>query len=64
MTHARAGSITLSWMVGFLKYLAHIIIRTRKGVLYKNHIDSSKFKVSVCTLTLCIGFSENLFVRP
>ena len=41
--------ITSLCMVGFIKYLAQIIIKTRQFVACKNHIARSKVKVTVGT---------------
>ena len=49
--------ITLSFVVELYKCLAETMIMTRQCVACKNHIASSKVKVTVCMLTLCIGQS-------
>ena len=49
----RVQPTTSSCMVGFEKYLAQMIIRTRR-VACKNHVARSKVKVTVGTLILCI----------
>ena len=48
--------ITLSCMVGFENNFM-----TRGCLPCKNHIARSKIKVTVCSCTLCIGFSEICF---
>ena len=45
-------------MVGFENYLAQIITKTSQFVLCKYHVVTSKVKFTVCTNSLCIGFSE------
>ena len=51
-------SITFSCMVGFKNNLAQMIIMTRQCVTNKNQFARSKVKATVCTETLCIGFTE------
>ena len=57
-------SMILSCIVGLKNNLARIIITTSRCVANINHVDRSKVKVTVCTLTLCIGFTETVRVRP
>ena len=54
----RVRPIILSCIVGLENNLAQLVIMTRRCVANKNHVARSKVKVSVCTLTLCIGFSK------
>ena len=51
-------TITWSCMVGFKNKLVQIIIMTKQSVMNKNHVVTSKVYVTVCTLTLCVDFSE------
>ena len=45
----RVRIIPSLWIVGFNSNLGQIIIMTRGCVAYKNHVDRSKFKVTVYT---------------
>ena len=45
-------------MVGFENKLVQMIIMTKQSVMNKNHVVTSKVYVTVCTLSLCIDFSE------
>ena len=62
--HNRVRLITSSSIVAFKHNLAQIIIMTRQCVACKNHVATPKVKVTVNTLTLCIGFSKTCTVRP
>ena len=56
LVHVR--TITWSCMVGFENKLVQMIIMTKQSVMNKNHVVTSKVYVTVCTLSLCIDFSE------
>ena len=56
--HVRVRPITLSRIKRFENKLIQMITVTRGCFENENHIALSKFKVTVYTLTLCIGFSE------
>ena len=47
-------------MLGFINNAAQMIIMTRGCVANKNHVDSSKFKVTDHALTLFIGYNKSL----
>ena len=51
-------------MVGFEHKLVQMIIMTKQSVMNKNHVIRSKVYVTVCTLTLCIDFSETCSCLP
>ena len=57
-------TITWSCMVGFENKLVQMIIMTKQSVMNKNHVVRSKVYVAVCTLTLCINFSETCSCLP
>ena len=58
MKLVRVWSIILFCMARVDIYLAQMIIMTRWCVACKNHVTRSVVKVTVCTLTVCIGFSK------
>ena len=43
--------IVLSCIMGFENNLAQMIIMTRQCIVYNNHVDRSKFKITVHTQT-------------
>ena len=64
MEFVNVRTITLLCMVGFGNYLVQMIITTKQYVTNKNHVVRSKVYVTVCTLTLCIYFSETCLCLP
>ena len=57
-------TITWSCMVGFENKLVKMIIMTKQSIMNKNHVVRSKVYVTVCTLTLCIHYSETCLCLP
>ena len=62
LVHVR--TITVSCMVGFENNLVQMIIMTKQCVMNMNHVVRSKVSFTVCTLTLCIDFSEICLCLP
>ena len=64
MKFVHVRTITWSCLVGFENKLVQMIIMTKQSVMNKNHIVRSKVNVTVCSLTLCIDFSETCSCLP
>ena len=64
MKHVHVRTISLSCMVRFENTLMQMIIMTKQCVMNKNHVSRLKICVTVCTLTLCIDFSETCSRLP